>query len=162
MNGLKFSDETLKRIEKLQARYPRREASLIPVLHMANREFGHLSDAAYGLVSEITGVPKSKVYSVATFYTMFNQKPVGKFHIQVCKNVPCMLLGADDLICHISKKLGVAVGETTPDGLFTLTAVECLGACDGAPAMMVNEDYHTGLTAESVDAIIARCSAEAD
>jgi len=160
MDKVKFSEEALKKIDALQARYPRKEASLIPILHMANREFGYLSDEVYSYVSELTGVPRSRVFSVASFYTMFNQKPVGRYHLQVCKNVPCMMLGSDDIISHLGKKLGIGVGETTQDGLFTLSAVECLGCCGAAPAMMVNDDFHDNLTVEAIDGIIAGLSKE--
>lgn len=150
----RFSEEKEKRVREVQARYPSKEASLLAVLHMANDEFGWLDDGAYSYVSELTGVPKSKVYSVATFYGMYNQKPVGRCHLQLCRNVSCMIAGADDILAHICEKLNIQPGETTPDGRFTLTLVECLGSCGKAPAMMVNGEYHESLDNEKVDRIL--------
>lgn len=124
------------------------------VLHLANDEFGYLSGDVYGYVSELTGVPKSKVYSVATFYSMYNQKPVGRYHIQVCKNISCMITGSDDLLAHIQTRLKINPGETTEDKTFTLSTVECLGCCNVAPVMMINKDFHENLTVEKIDSII--------
>lgn len=154
MANVKFSEQNLKRVEKIQGHYPNKEASLLMVLHLANDEFGCLSDDVYGYVSELTGVPKSKIYSVATFYSMYNQKPVGKYHVQVCKNISCMITGSDDLLEHIKNRLKINTGETTADKMFTLSAVECLGCCNAAPVMMINKDFHENLTAEKIDAII--------
>jgi len=154
MANLRFSEQTMKRVEKIQGHYPNKEASLLMVLHLANDEFGYLSDEVYRYVSELTGVPKSKVYSVATFYSMYNQKPVGKYHIQVCKNISCMITGSDDLLEHIKNRLKINTGETTADKKFTLSAVECLGCCNTAPVMMINKDFHENLTVEKIDAII--------
>lgn len=151
----KFSEVNEKRVQKLQSRYPNKEASLLMVLHMANDEFGHLDDEAYSYISELTGVPKSRVYSVATFYSMYNQKPVGRYHLQLCKNVSCMLAGADDILKHICDKLNISPGGTTADNKFTLTLVECLGSCGSAPAMIINKEYYENLDNAKIDKILS-------
>ncbi|HOD41265.1 MAG: NADH-quinone oxidoreductase subunit 2 [bacterium ADurb.Bin243] len=151
----KFSEEKLKEVERLKARYPERQAPLLMILHMACDEFGYLDDEAYSYISELSGVPKSKVYSVATFYSMYNQKPYGRYHLQLCKNVSCMLAGADDIVKYICDKLNISPGETTPDNRFTLSLVECLGSCGKAPAMIINKEYYENLDIEKVDKILA-------
>jgi NADH-quinone oxidoreductase subunit E len=138
------------------ARYPDRQAAILPTLHLAQREFGSLSDGEISYVAELLGFTPAQIEGVATFYTMYNRKPVGKYHLQVCRNLSCSLMGAEHLIEHVSRKLGVAPGGTTADGRFTLSTVECLGSCGTAPVMQINDDYHENLTEESVDAILDR------
>lgn len=150
-----FSEEMKKRIIELQARYPDKEAPLLMILHMANDEFGFLDDDIYSQISQLTGVAKSKIYSAATFYSMYNQKPVGKYHLQLCKNISCMLAGADDILEHICNKLNITPGMTTEDNKFTLTLVECLGSCGNAPAMMINKEYYENLDNAKVDKILS-------
>ncbi len=150
-----FNEETLKRIYAIQAGYPSKEASLLMVLHIANDEFGYLDDEAYECVSRVTGVDKSKVYSAATFYSMYNQKPVGRYHLQLCKNISCMLAGSDDILKYICEKLNIMPGETTADNKFTLSLVECLGSCGTAPGMMVNKDYYENLDRRKIDEILS-------
>ena len=149
-----FSDSGRREFEALLARYPDKEAAILPALYIAQREFGYVSDDAIFYIAGLLGVPPSQIEGVATFYTMFNRKPVGKYHLQICANISCSLLGAESLIEHVSKKLGVRPGETTPDGKFTLSTAECLGSCGTAPVMQVNDEYHENLTVESIDRIL--------
>jgi NADH-quinone oxidoreductase subunit E len=136
------------------SRYPDRQAAILPTLHLAQREFGSLSAEAISYVAALLGFTEARIEGVATFYTMYNRKPVGKYHLQVCRNLSCSLMGAEHLIDHVSRRLGVAPGGTTADGRFTLSTVECLGSCGTAPVMQINDDYHENLTEESVDAIL--------
>jgi NADH-quinone oxidoreductase subunit E len=152
--SLAFSEETRARFERMLTRYPNREAAILPTLHLAQREFGYLSDEAIRYVADLLGFTPAYIEGVTTFYTMFHRKPVGKYHLQICRNLSCSLMGAEQLIERVSRKIGVKPGETTPDGRFTLTTVECLGSCGTAPVMQVNDDYHENLTEESIDAIL--------
>lgn len=149
-----FSAEAMARFERIVARYPVREAAIMPALHLAQREFGYLSDEVIEYVAGLFGVSPARVEGVATFYTMYNRRPVGKYHVQICRNLSCSLMGAEHLIERASRKLGISPGETTPDGKFTLSLVECLGSCGTAPVMQVNDDYYENLTGESLEAIL--------
>ena len=151
-----FSDSARREFDRLLTRYPDREAVILPALYLAQGEFGYVSNEAIEYIAGLLEVSPARIEGVATFYTMFNRKPVGKYHVQICRNISCSLLGAEHLIEHVSKKLGVRPGETTPDGKFTLTKAECLGSCGTAPVMQVNDDYHENLTEESIDAILDR------
>lgn len=148
-----FTHEALREYNEILTRYPEREAAILPTLHLAQREFGHLSSEVVEYVSGLLGFSEARLYGVATFYTMYNKKPVGKYHIQVCKNIACSLLGAAHIIGYISKKLGIAPGETTPDGKYTLSLVECLGSCGTAPMMQVNDDYYENLAVDGIDGV---------
>jgi len=152
--SLAFSEETRAKHDRLLTRYPNREAAILPTLYLAQREFGYLSDEAILYVADLLGFTPARIYGVATFYTMYNKKPVGKYHLQVCRNLSCSLMGAEHLIEHVARKIGVKPGETTADGRFTLSTVECLGSCGTAPVMQVNDDYYENLTEESIDAIL--------
>lgn len=160
--SLAFSEPAMKRFEKIVARYPNRQAALLPVLHLAQEEFGYVSPEAMEYVGGLLGVPPIKVQHVATFYTMYNLKPVGRFHVQVCTNIACYLTGGPEIFAHLKRKLGVGNKGTTPDGLFTLEEVECLAACGNAPAIQLNDKedrewpivYHENLTVASADALI--------
>jgi len=154
--SLAFSKETRAKHERLLPRYPNREAAILPTLYLAQREFGHLSDEAILYVADLLGFTPARIYGVATFYTMYNKKPVGKYHLQVCRNLSCSLMGAEHLIDRVSEKLGVKPGETTADGRFSLSTVECLGSCGTAPVMQVNDDYYENLSEETIDAILDR------
>ncbi|HSL91207.1 MAG TPA: NADH-quinone oxidoreductase subunit NuoE [Candidatus Limnocylindrales bacterium] len=151
-----FTDTALRELEAIRSRYPDREAAILPALHLAQREFGYLSDDAIVYVATLLEFTPARIEGVATFYTMYNRKPVGKYHLQICRNISCSLLGAEHLIEHVSLKLGIHPGETTPDGKFTLSTVECLGSCGTAPVMQVNDDYHESLTEEKIDALLDR------
>ena len=151
---MEFKPEVMEEINKLLERYPTREAALLPVLHIAQREFGHVSPDAEAEVARVLELPQPRVHGVATFYTMYNKKPVGKYHVQICTNVACSLLGAEPLAKYLEKKLKCKVGSTSGDKKFTLNKVECLGSCGTAPAMQINDDYYENLTQEKIDEII--------
>jgi len=160
-----FSEEKLNKVKEIIARYPqgRQKSALIPVLHLAQDEFGGwLSTETMDYVASLLQIKPIEVYEVATFYSMFNLQPVGKHVFEVCQTGPCMLRGSDNIIDYIKKKLDIGVGETTKDGLFTLKAVECLGACGYAPMMQLGKHYKEHLTPEKVDAIIEECRANAN
>ncbi len=152
--SLAFSEESRRRVEWILSRYPTREAAILPVLHLAQREFGYLSDPAIEYVASLLGFSPARIEGVATFYTMFRRNPVGKYHLQVCRNLSCSLMGAEHLIEHLSGRLGIRPGQTTPDGKFTLSLVECLGSCGTAPVIQVNDDYHENLSVEAVDRLL--------
>jgi NADH-quinone oxidoreductase E subunit len=149
-----FTQENLHRVEEIKKRYPKPMAALLPVLWVAQEQFGWISEETMHYVGELLGLPFNHVLGVVTFYTMYNKKPVGKYNIQFCGNISCMLRGADNLIEHLEHKLGIKVGETTSDGMFTLKEVECLGSCGTAPMMQVNNDYYEDLTAEKLDNLL--------
>lgn len=149
-----FSEENLKEFNRLLTRYPDREAVILPALHLVQQQYGNVDNEGIEYVAGLLGLSAARIEGVATFYTMYNRKPVGKYHVQICRNIACSLLGAEHLIDHVSQKLGVKPGQTTADGKFTLAKVECLGACGTAPVMMVNDDYHENLTAAKIDSIL--------
>ncbi len=154
---IKFSDDALALIEKIIKRYPegKHKSAILPILHIAQAEFdGWLSPEVMDYVASILKIQPIEVYEVATFYTMFNLKPVGKCLIEVCHTGPCWLMGAEDVVRYIEKKLGIKNGETTADGMFTLKTVECLASCGTAPMMQIGETYHENLTLEKVDTIL--------
>lgn len=152
--ALIFNEQEKKEIAEICVRYPNRKAATLPVLHFAQNKFGYISDEAIALVAEELDIPVAHVLNVATFYTMYNKKPVGKYHIQVCTNISCALLDARKIYNHLKQLLAIESGETTPDGLFTLTEVECLGSCGTAPTIQVNERFFERITIDSVDALI--------
>ena len=152
--ALQFSPETLKKFEETVARYPKKEAAMLPVLYLAQQEFGHIGSEAVEYIAKLMGQAPARVQGVVTFYTMFNTKPIGRHHIQVCRTLPCALRGARKLTEMLTDKLGIKPGETTPDGRFTLSEVECLASCGTAPMMQVNDDYYEELTDEKVTKIL--------
>ena len=156
----RFSAEALARIEKLLKRYPTRQAALLPVLWMAQETWGWISKEAAEEVARVLDLPPSHVDGVLTFYTMFNLKPVGKHLLQVCTSISCHLAGAEGLVEHCGKRLGIGVEETTKDGKFTLVEVECIAGCDRAPSMMVNDKYYEPMDAKSLDALLDRLARE--
>jgi len=152
-----FSEEKLKEVQRIIERYPegKQKSALIPLLHLAQQEFGGwLSADSMDYVASLLDLDPIEVYEVATFYSMFNLKPVGRQLFEVCQTGPCMLRGSDDIIAYIGQKLGIKPGQTTEDGLFTLKTVECLGACGYAPMMQNGKFYKEHLTREKVDQII--------
>ncbi|HTI89382.1 MAG TPA: NAD(P)H-dependent oxidoreductase subunit E [Puia sp.] len=157
---VKFSDEKLKKVDEIIARYPegKQKSAILMILHLAQEEFGGwLSPETMDYVAAILKIEPIEVYEVATFYSMYNLKPVGRYMFEVCQTGPCMLRGSDDIIEYIKKKLGINVGETTADGLFTLKTTECLGACGYAPMMQLGKHFREHLTPEKVDQIIEEC-----
>ncbi len=158
-----FSKETLEIIEKMVARYPegKHKSALIPVLHLAQAEFGGwLSPETMDYVASVLNLKPIEVYEVASFYSMFNLKPVGKCVLEVCHTGPCAINGGEALVEYLSKKLNIKVGETTSDGMFTLKAVECLGSCGTAPMLQCGKDYFENLTDEKVDAMLEKMKTE--
>jgi len=145
---------TQKKIKELIARYPKKQAAILPVIHLVQREKGYISDEEEKLVAELLEIKPIKVREVVTFYSMLSQKPLGKYHIQVCSNLTCSIMGAEKLIDYLSEKLGIKPGETSEDGKYTLSTVECLGACEQAPSMMVNTDYYGHLDKKKIDKIL--------
>lgn len=149
-----FSEENLKKLEELKRKYPTKKSLTLPALWLAQEQFGWISEDVMKYIASLIDVPFNHIYSVASFYTMYNKKPVGKYHIQICTNISCQLMGAETLVQYLCKKLNVNVGQTTDDGKFTITEVECLGACGGAPAMQINDDYYEKLSPEKIDQIL--------
>ena len=157
---IQFSEEKLKKVKELITHYPegKQKSALLPVLHLAQQEFGGWLDVnTMDYVASILQIEPVEVYEVATFYSMYNLKPVGKFVFEVCQTGPCMVSGSDQIIDYIKERLKINVGETTTDGLFTLKTVECLGACGYAPMMQMGKTYREHLTKERVDQIIEEC-----
>lgn len=154
--ALEFSAETLREFEATVARYPKKEAAMLPVLYLAQREFGYIGPEAVAYVAKLMDQAPARVQGVVSFYTMFNMKPVGRHHIQVCRTLPCALRGAANVTAYLKKKLGIECGKTTPDGRFTLSEVECLASCGTAPMMQVNDDYYENLTEEKIDEILGK------
>ncbi len=149
-----FSEENLRKVEELRKRYPTAKALTLPVLWLAQQQFGWISGEVLNYLSTLLDLPVSHFYGVLTFYTMYNAKPVGTYHLQVCTNVSCMLRGSDAIREHLCRKLNVAVGETTPDRRFTVSEVECLGSCGTAPMLQANDTYWENLTTEKVDRLL--------
>lgn len=152
-NTISFSPESLAKVQEIIQRYPegRQKSAMLPVLHLAELEFGGwLSPEVMDYVAGILQVQPIEVYEVATFYTMFNLKPTGKYVLEVCRTGPCCLRGAENLLDKIEKTLGIKVGETSPDGMFTLKTVECLASCGTAPMMQVGDRYYENLSVETI------------
>lgn len=161
---IQFSEEKLNKVKDIISRYPegRQKSALLPVLHLAQDEFGGWLDTpVMDYVATLLKIEPIEVYEVASFYSMYNLKPVGKYLFEVCQTGPCMVNGSDDIISYIKAKLNIGVGETTADGLFTLKTVECLGACGYAPMMQLGKHYREHLTKDKVDAIIDECRSNA-
>jgi len=160
-----FKETSLHKVNEIISRYPKgkQKSALLPVLHLAQVEFGGWLDVpVMDYVASLLSIEPIEVYEVASFYSMYNLKPVGKFIFEVCQTGPCMLNGSDQIIDYIKHQLNIGVGETTTDGLFTLKTVECLGACGYAPMMQFGKTYREHLTREKVDAIIKECRAKAN
>ena len=152
--AVQLSAASQQQIKALLERYPTRRAVMLPALHMATREFPYIDDEVCQAVADLLQVPMVDVKGVATFYTMFPTEPQGKYLLQVCINLPCSLGGARRLLRFLESSLGIAVGDTTADGRFTLRGMECLAACDQAPMMYINEDMYTHLTEEKLAEIL--------
>ena len=160
MSEIVFKPEILQQVQQMKTRYPegQQKSALIPLLHIAQKEFGNWLDVpVMDYVAELLEIQPIEVYEVATFYTMFNLKPVGKYVLEVCQTGPCMLCGSDAIIDHIKKTLNIKNGETTEDGMFTLKTTECLGACGYAPMMQLGKFYQEHLTIEKVDELLQLC-----
>ncbi|CAN5217494.1 NAD(P)H-dependent oxidoreductase subunit E [soil metagenome] len=157
MEEIKFSEDTIALVNRIIKRYPegKQKSALLPILHLAQSEFnGWLSPAVMDYVASILHIKPIEVYEMASFYSMYNLRPVGTCLIEVCQTGPCWLRGADDIVAHLKNKLNIEVGETTSDGMFTLKTVECLGSCGTAPMLQVGANYHEDLTNEKVDSLL--------
>lgn len=160
-----FSESTLNRVEQIIARYPegKQKSALLPVLHIAQEEFeGYLSVDVMDYVASLLNIQPIEVYEVATFYSQYYLDPVGKHVIEICRTGPCAICGGEAIQAYLEKKLAIKTGETTPDGLFTLKAVECLGACGSAPVMQINTEFYEHLTTEKIDQILDELTLKAN
>ena len=154
-----IAGETYAAIDKWIVKYPveNRQAAVIPALHLVqDANGGHVTTALMDELAHYLEMPEIAVYEVASFYSMFEHKPVGKHKISICTNISCMLRGSEEIVEHLEKKYGIKLGQTTPDGKITLKEVECLGACVGAPMCLIGRDYHENLTPEKIDAILEK------
>lgn len=160
---VQFSEEKLAKVKEIINRFPegKHKSALMPILHLAQEEWGWLSAETMDYVADLLKLEPIEVYEVATFYTMYNLKPIGKHVFEVCHTGPCMLRGSDEIIDYIKEKLEIGVGETTADGLFTLKTAECLGACGYAPMMQLGKHYKEHLTKERIDQIVEECRKQA-
>ncbi len=149
-----LSETTRQRIDALICRYPERRSALIPALHAAQEENRWLPPDVIREIADIFGLASNEVYEVASFYTMLYKEPVGKYVVQVCTNISCLLCNSEGILSHLRSRLGIEAGETTPDGKFTLVEVECLASCGTAPVVQINDDYHEDLTVEKLDRIL--------
>ena len=158
--SVEFSKSALEEYERILAKYPVKRAAIMPVLWLAQKQFGWLSKDVQQYVADLLGFPLAWVSGLASFYTMYYKKPVGRHHLQVCTNLSCMLRGSDAIVRAIEDRLGIALGQTTADGKFTLDEVECLASCGTAPMMQVNDDFLENLTPESTLEILERLGRE--
>jgi NADH-quinone oxidoreductase subunit E len=160
---VQFSTQRLQEVQQIIARYPegKEKSALLPILHMAQEDFGGWLDVpVMDYVASLLKLQPIEVYEVATFYSMYNLKPVGKYVFEVCQTGPCMIQGSEKIIRYIGQKLGIKPGETTGDKMFTLKTVECLGACGYAPMMQLGKNYREHLTEDRVDEIVNECRRE--
>ncbi|MCX6639432.1 MAG: NAD(P)H-dependent oxidoreductase subunit E [bacterium] len=149
-----FSESTRQQALAYLELYPKKEAALLPVLHLAQKEFGFIDDDAEVAVAELMGISPISVREVSNFYFMYHHHPIGKYHFQVCHNISCSIMGAETILGHLKKRWGIGNGERTADGRFSIERVECLACCDRGPALLVNQTLHTDLTPEKIDEII--------
>jgi NADH-quinone oxidoreductase subunit E len=152
--AVEFSAAAAEKFRNIVARYPKKEAAMLPVLYLAQAEFGYLGPEAIDYVARLMDQPPARVHGVVSFYTMFNTKPIGRHHIQVCRTLSCALAGAEKITALLRQRLGIEPGQTTADGRFSLSEVECLASCGTGPMMQVNDDYYENLTEENVAEIL--------
>lgn len=150
-----LNEATINEIKKKMVRYPSRKSAVLPALTAAFKQTGHLNPDIYREIARVTKIPYVEIAEAASFYTMFPKNEVGRHLIQVCHNISCSLRGADNMIVYLEEKLGIKLGETTSDNMFTLISVECLGGCSVAPMMQVDDTYYEDLTRERIDSILA-------
>lgn len=153
-----LSEKSRAKIQQLIDKFPQKRTALIPALYVVQEEFGYVPEGAMAPVGELFGLSSAEVKEVVTFYTMFYRAPVGKHVLQVCTNISCQLSQAEEILDYLKSKLEIEVGETTPDGKFTLLEVECIGACEAAPALQDNYDFHMSLTKEKIDKLLETLS----
>ena len=155
------SPETVRAVDELIARYPDKEAALIPAMHLLQDEIKWLPLEAMDWIADKLELPRTRVYGTASFYTMFRRQPQGKVRLEVCTNLSCSLLGATHIRDYLCKRLNIEPGETTADGRITLTEVECLGSCGTAPVMLVNDKFYENLTPKKIEALLERIESNA-
>jgi NADH-quinone oxidoreductase E subunit len=151
---IEFTQDELAKIDALKSKYPESKAAIMPVLWMAQKKWGWLSEDVMRYIGNVMNLPYAHVKGVATFYTMYFKKPMGKFHVQVCTNVSCMLLGGNEIFEAVKARLGCENNAVTVDGRFSLEEVECMGACGGAPMIAINETFHESVSVDSVHALL--------
>ncbi|MGA9364450.1 MAG: NADH-quinone oxidoreductase subunit NuoE [Bacteroidota bacterium] len=151
-----LNEQNLKKIEELRQRYPTSQAALLPTLWIAQEQYGWISEETMKEIASLLNLPFGHVLGVVSFYTMFHRKPIGKYHLQVCTNVSCQLLGSEKVVDYLSQKCKVELDGTSADGKYTLSEVECLGSCATAPMMQINDEYYENLTKEKIDHILLR------
>ena len=156
-----FSPELAARFDRLVTLYPVKRSALVPMLLYSQDEIGYISDAVVAEVADRIGITELEVRNVVSYYSLMRTKPVGKYHVQVCTNIACMLRGGNEIFHHCSKRLGIGHKQTTSDGVFSLEEVECIGACSWAPAIQVNYDFHENLTPDSMDKVLEEYRAKA-
>ncbi|MCS6925851.1 MAG: NAD(P)H-dependent oxidoreductase subunit E [Candidatus Binatia bacterium] len=160
--AVQFSQETYRQFEEVLTHYPTKRAALLPTFWLAQEEFGYLSPEVMEYIAQLLDLSPAYVAAVASFYTMFDKEPKGKFHLQVCTNLSCTLVGAQQIVECLEQKLGIKLGETTPDGKFSLSEVECLGSCGTAPVLQLNTgDYYENLTPERVTQLVEELAKQA-
>jgi NADH-quinone oxidoreductase subunit E len=152
--SFKFTEENKKKFDAVVARYPKKLAAMLPTLWLAQEQHGWISPEVMEYVATLLEVAPSKVYEVATFYTMFHKKPIGRYHFQVCRTLSCQLCGSEGITAKLKERLGIGVGETSADRRYSLSEVECLGSCGTAPMLQLNDDYHENLTPEKLDRLM--------
>ena len=157
MNSFKYTPENEIKFQEYVSRYPKIDSCMLPALWLVQEQEAWVSPEAMIYVAEKLGKTPIQVYEVATFYTMFNLKPIGKYHIELCKTLSCRLCGSQKIKDHIKQTIGIEAGQTSEDGLFHLSEVECMGACGGAPMFALNGEYHEKLTIQRVDELIKEC-----
>lgn len=149
-----LSETACRQIQDLIGKYPQKRSALIPSLHLVQKEVGYLSHETVCEIAGIFDLSPNEVYEVVSFYTMFYKQPMGKYVIQVCTNISCLLCNAEEILNHLTGRLGIKLGETTPDKKYTLLEVECLGSCGTSPVVQINEDYYEDLTPEKLNRIL--------
>ena len=157
---MKISEKAEAKIKEIIARYPEKKSAIMPALYMAQEELGWLTDQAYHWVAEKVGVAPAHVRSVATFYTMYYKKPVGRYHLQICRTLSCMLCGAEGITNYLKQKFALKSGEISKDGMWSFEEVECLGSCGSAPMLQINDVFFENLTTEKLDLILDRIEKE--
>ena len=153
---IEFPREAKERFDYILTRYPNKEAALLPTLHLAQEVWGWISPEVVHYVGSLLDLSPATVFGVVTFYNMYNLKPVGKYHLQVCTNLSCMVNRAYDIYDHLCQKLSVRPGQITSDGMYTVTEVECLGSCDTAPVVQINNDYHENMNVKKMDELLPK------
>jgi NADH-quinone oxidoreductase subunit E len=149
-----LSDAACQKIQALMGQYPRKRSALIPSLQLAQKEAGYLSSEIMHEIARLFDLSPNEVNEVVSFYTMFYKKPMGKYVIQVCTNISCLLCNAEEIVAHLIQRLGIKIGETSADQKYTLLEVECLGSCGTSPVIQINEDYYEDLTIEKLDRVL--------